>query len=91
MSLDISRLTPAPWRYSKMTPADWEFYELARNAFDVMMRRRWWFVPCKNGWKVRFPERDYTFEEQVFADPFTALVEADCWYVANVERIRETP
>jgi hypothetical protein len=79
--LDLTKLTPAPWRWVK----EWEdedglhwgidhptyhescvwplvllatddhhagntdmaFIALARNAFDVMMRRGWWPVPCR--------------------------------------------
>jgi hypothetical protein len=69
------------------------FIALARNAFDVQMRREWWPVPARNGqWIVRSPdnaldvmegppERDF----QTWPDPFTALVEADRWYRENVE------
>lgn len=87
------------------------FIALARNAFDVMMRRRWypsceslWSDPerkDKRGWVVRelhsIP-RNSAYQltlgriigelgmSLVWADdPFTALVEADAWYAANVE------
>jgi|SRR6516162_4464215 len=125
--MDLSKLSPAPWKlqgdgeYSAedypevifsngdmltralhgndsclSCKADAEFIVLARNAFDVMMRRKWGlsyrggFEP---GWFVLdilddplFPPGD---EPALLpADPFTALVEADRWYTENVERTR---
>jgi len=79
-----------------LTAGDAEFITLARNAFDVMLRRKWGlsyrggFEP---GWFVLdilddpfFPPGD---EPALLpADPFTALVEADHWYTENVERTR---
>lgn len=72
-----------------------EFVTLARNAFDVMLRRGWtarrlstgsWIVQDSNNQPLQEPHRrpDLTdwFEA---ADPFTALVEADKWYRENVE------
>jgi hypothetical protein len=79
--------------------------EMAKQAFDVMMRRGWWPIRRhdKADWKAfkdrespRFDEyEDQEDEEPVvpsddwslnwWPDPFTALVEADRWYVANVE------
>lgn len=61
------------------------FTLLARNAFDVMMRRGWTVMPCyinRPGtfWKVRMLERDHEIEQKEFPDPFTALVEADLWF-----------
>ena len=63
---------------------------LARNAFDVMMRRGWsskrhsdqkqWYVDTP----TRIPPDGATTRHE-HADPFTALVEADLWYVKNVE------
>ena len=80
--------------------ANAQFICLARNAFDVMMRRGWSVRPncdCFGkplpGWKVEKIEADgYTSNwvncELAFhhPDPFTALVEADKWYRKNVER-----
>lgn len=75
-----------------------EFFVLARNAFDVMMRRGW--VPRQNlankKWLVHEAIVDATPEATMLAferkggvvyhaDPFTALVEADRWYKENVE------
>ena len=66
---------------------DAEFIALARNAFDVMMRRGWaavevgghWQVRDRNGWDL--PLSFYVTEHKGrFPDPFTALVEADAWF-----------
>ena len=79
--------TATLWRGKR---ADAEFHALARNAFDVMMRRGWgveqiwnndlrihrWFIVT--GLSVALREG--------FVDPFTALVEADRWYRENVEK-----
>lgn len=69
-----------------------EFIALARNAFDVMVRRGWGVVKCSESdqWVVSCLASD-AFErpgglDHIYADdPFTALVEADKWYKANVE------
>jgi hypothetical protein len=65
---------------------DADFIALARNAFDVMMRRGWHASRCSTeyGWiacgaGLLGTERPYA------DDPFTALVEADAWYKANIE------
>lgn len=68
--------------------------ELARQAFDVMVRRRWSAVPSADQWYVPFVLRAMTKEQYqnggadalYHADPFTALVEADRWYREHVER-----
>ncbi len=73
-------------------PDDAEFYVLARNAFDVMMRRGWFVVPnyCNRPgtfWRVKTGlAGDLEIEWREWPDPFTALVEADAWYKANVEK-----
>lgn len=63
---------------------DAKFIDLARNAFDVMMRRGWsaqcvdknfWYVCDDCGDDVVLEESSHHWE-----DPFTALVEADKWY-----------
>ncbi len=117
--IDLSKLTPAPWRaYRYMQPAsdnkyallapdgntycdskaDIEFCALARAACDVQMRRRWYAGRCRNE-----PNRDRFFvwnedddspavsmllcqDKAVWLDQFTALVEAEAWHVANVEK-----
>lgn len=134
MSIDQTKLTPAPWRserrYSdgievvprincernadrecgrvadlvgapylgyESTVVNAEFIALARNVFDVMMRRGWEFrtVPgC--GYCATFTtghcvddtwiaEGNKPTMKRFHADPFTCLVEADAWYKANVE------
>lgn len=77
-----------------------EFIALARNAFDVMMRRGWhveqtdpedkeekrmWFVPWPSNERKTWPDV-WMNGKQWFADPFTALVEADRWCKENVEK-----
>lgn len=62
---------------------DAEFYLLARNAFDVMMRRGWYPRPHFGKWRAHGAD-GYMGDE--FPDPFTALVETDKWYKENVEK-----
>ncbi len=62
-------------------PADLEFIAIARNAFDVMMRRGWYPIRVQGQWHVfskGSPEAGMGFGEPA-DDPFTALVEADAW------------
>lgn len=116
MSLDLEKLTPAPWEVAKspehlisgctvfgpegediittdndgcasdpcpdyinLKEADASFMALARNAFDVMMRR---------GWAPALPTQETLVDlrTQRWSDPFTALVEADKWYPEKVEK-----
>jgi hypothetical protein len=59
---------------------DAEFIALARNAFDVMLRRGWWAVPCSGDvWKVETvtDRDDEILAGKYWPDPYTALVEAD--------------
>ena len=73
-------------------PGNAEFIALARNAYDVMMRRGWCAEPKRDGqWGVRkFNNHFYPNGPQGVVTswpcPFTALVEADKWYAANVEK-----
>lgn len=72
---------------------DAEFYLLARQAFDVMMRRGWYAYPAllvgSQAWRVAglsMPDdREMDRLGLFFSDPFTALVEADKWYALNIE------
>lgn len=79
--------------------SDGPFIALARNAFDVMMRRGWIArrhpeVTLESRWHVDFISpgfdtllsREQTGYVHRHADPFTALVEADAWYKSNVEK-----
>lgn len=99
MSFGPSKLTPSPRHECACqeccgVEGNDEFICLARNAFDVMMRR---------GWGVeRFIAPDGSFQWSVESngvrnivggttiwsnsDPFTALVEADKWYRENIEK-----
>ena len=118
MSIDLNKLTPAPWtphrymqpasgnRYALLDPScqsycdsktDMEFAALARNAFDVMMRRGWMPRRYRDGtFGVQNEFGDWPIEltgwkpKHQFSDPFTALVEADCWYTEHVEKVKET-
>lgn len=69
-----------------------EFIALARNAFDVMMRRGWYAYPVSvETWQVEMcgisnDDRRQWMALGEHADPFTALVEADKWYKENVEK-----
>ncbi len=112
--IDLSKLTPAPWSVpdgcgyvtdTEGNPCadcggadDAEFIALARNAFDVMMRRGWsvrtWIPGSLDGKAPRrfgvidedgewLHKTDYWITSR--HDPFTALVEADRWYREHVE------
>ena len=81
-----------PWEHARRR-ADWSFCALARNAFDIMMRRGWSVDQIRPGgtWIVSNPawaQREYPMYGKVFAkadDPFTALVLAEKWYIENAE------
>ena len=74
-----------------------EFFVLARNAFDVMMRRGWYPERCgsvKDGtWRIAkvFKYLSYECEEweqftaNEWPDQFTALVEADK-FLSEIEK-----
>jgi hypothetical protein len=70
---------------------DADFIALARNAFDVMMRRGWFVVPRyinRPGtlwWVKTGMATDCEIDWMEFPDPFTALVEADAWYKEHIE------
>ena len=86
--------------------ADAEFHVIARNAFDIMMRRGWhasseikndgtvqWWVcglDCGHGGYDSMDYHDGEFEKYLtntrWPDPFTAIVSAEAWYVANAEK-----
>ena len=60
-------------------PVPLEFAALARNAFDVMMRRKWeaeWLLVGVDSALEILPEQ---LQKMRWPDPFTALVEADRW------------
>ncbi len=73
--------------------------QIARAAFDVMTRRCWMPYPVLNGkWGVAARDHDqpptpliYWPEETPWADPFTALVEADRFWVERMEVSPCTP
>ncbi len=68
---------------------DYEFIALARNALDVMMRRKWMAmcdVEAVGGWWVEDARGTPLGMPRCCPDPFTAIVEADKWYAENVEK-----
>jgi hypothetical protein len=72
-------------KYNTTDPA---FIALARNAFDVMMRRGWGITKFDDGW-MAVDDDDMIIEPSTapsYADPFTALLEADKWHTENVEK-----
>jgi len=84
--VNLEKLTPPEsgkyqFRHSQMSPDDWKFYCVARNAFDVMIRRGWSVVRRGEYWFV--PEAHVG--DQMFADPFTALVVCDRAVAAGSE------
>ena len=68
--------------------ADAKHAALARNAFDVMVRRGWFpiSVPGRGMWRCGTRGQHFGVETIEYADPFTALVEADKWYREHVEK-----
>lgn len=95
----VADLVGAPYLGYESTLVNAEFIALARNAFDVMMRRGWypakvnWHAEGVNCWGVVQPSLGNnrmmgtltSTEPYLWPDPFTALVEADKWYRENVE------
>lgn len=79
-----------------LCPTDAAFVALARNAFDAMMRRGWGVFPSQTepGWGIVLPhlpqyaprDKYRWIRAKRWPDPFTALVEADRWYSANMEK-----
>lgn len=67
------------------------FIALAHDALQVMVRRGWhaYYDPAAQGWFLSGHHGNLNAFSQLlghcFSDPFTALVEADRWYVANIE------
>lgn len=75
----------------ELKPTDARFIALARKAFGIMMRRGWQTYPLEDGWwEVANGDGKWWGEVLppilAWSNPFTALVEADKWYVKNVER-----
>ena len=131
MSIDLTKLTPAPWSTGgtfmpgspaeqqwvwgprvkhtdqsgtvvaeRVKPTNAAFIALARNAFDVMMRRGWYACRVSVGTQTGDVEKyrlskDFRYiienedwwlaSQKWYDDPFTALVEADKWYRDHIE------
>jgi hypothetical protein len=75
--------------------ADKDFIVLARQAFEVMMRRQWGVGVQEDGFFVtsilglcHLSDTHAKFVEYAMVgkpDPFTALIEADEWYKKHIE------
>lgn len=76
---------------------DAKFMALARNAFDVMMRRGWtlyrdgggyWIAVVEYGGSpiIRADDGELCWYTGLRPDPFTALVEADKWYREHIDK-----
>jgi len=68
-----------------------EAFVLARNAFDVMMRRGWGVSQFPDDTWMAIEDRDGSIIEikrniKGYGDPFQALVEADKWYKEKIEK-----
>ena len=84
---DVPELEEANYRDSRFgNGADAEFIALARNAFDVLMRRRWAPIvsSVRNGKVAGWSILDYANNEVIeshdgdhWPDPYTAIVKAD--------------
>lgn len=84
--------------YTVDDPDEYEFRCLARNAFDVMMRRGWGVGLSSqegpmHGWYVSLPSEMFPVDRAMFplcnmraSDPFAALVAADAWYREHIEK-----
>ena len=54
--------------------------ELAKQAFDVMMRRKWGVIAVGERWAIECREMEPGWEwlkEDTYPDPFTALIKSD--------------
>ena len=81
--------------YTENAQAHCELIALDRNAFDILMRRGWRAEKAIAGWCVgdlmprNIVHNSMAVERELsrlfFEDPFTALVEGEAWYKANVE------
>jgi hypothetical protein len=83
------------WFMSKAGETDRRFVGLARAACDVMMRRGWSPLKSRDGWRVDTGDGCYFCYGKEDEDgavpaqwshPFIALVEADEWQKANMEK-----
>ena len=59
---------------------------MARNFLDIVMRRGWGVVKFQSGWAIAFPgmEIPNRLRHMRWDDPFTAVQEAEKWWVANM-------
>jgi hypothetical protein len=74
--------------------ADWALLALARNALDVQLRRGWhaartidfkWYVPAVLAVMTQRQYDDGGADALYQSDPYTAILKANVWFVANVE------
>ncbi len=71
-----------PYFRDEVGLANLRFAAAARNAFDVMMRRKIFPIIRCGKWAVDVAPCQHISAD----DPFTALIEADAWYKQNVEK-----
>ena len=83
----------AGWTWNEADLADMEFIALARNAFDVMMRRSWTYGIDRNEriyiWDARGYDVEGLPDREWGSNPFTALVEAEKWYREHIDNSQE--
>lgn len=70
-----------------MEPFDMVMCAMARNFLDIVMRRGWGVVKFQSGWAIAFPDIvvPHDIRGLRWNDPFTAVLEAEKWWVANME------
>jgi hypothetical protein len=83
------------WLKSPQGKDDVECIRLGRLALDVMLRRQWFVLPVGQRWYVSAevnpptdglgPDSMPIVPGATWPDPYTALVEAERWYVERVD------
>jgi hypothetical protein len=78
-----------------LTFEDATLFALARNALEIMARRKWGVVHFPSGWGIAFPdielpaylnaEKEYRqLRSMRWQDPFAAITESEKWYVEHI-------
>lgn len=70
-----------------MEPWDMVMCAMARNFLEITMRRGWGVVRFQSGWAIAFPDMEIPnrLRHMRWPDPFTAAIEAEKWWVENME------